>query len=85
LSRKTFHYYLTRVVRVSGWLLMVLMAIYLVTGFSLCGKLGMSRVLDLQTALVIHQFFDWPLLAVVAVHASGTSYFALRRWGWIKK
>jgi hypothetical protein len=72
-------------VRISGWLLMVLLTVYLVTGFSLCGKLGVSHILDLQTALVIHRFFDWPLVAVVVVHASGTSYFAMRRWGWIKK
>jgi hypothetical protein len=40
--------------------------------------------MDLKTALAIHQIFDWPLVGLFLVHASITSYFALRRWGWIK-
>jgi succinate dehydrogenase/fumarate reductase cytochrome b subunit len=82
--KRTIHYYLIKMVRLSGWTLLVLMAIYIVTGFALCDKLGMRQLLDTQSALVIHQIFDWPLLVAFAVHASLTVYFALRRWGWIK-
>ena len=82
--KRTVHYYLIKTVRLSGWSLLVLMAIYIVTGFALCDKLGMRQLLDTQSALVIHQIFDWPLLAAFAVHSSLTVYFALRRWGWIK-
>jgi hypothetical protein len=78
-------FYLLKTVRVTGWLLLALMTLYLATGFSLCGRMGFSRLIDVQTALAIHQFFDWPLVAVVLVHASITIYFALRRWGWIRK
>ena len=83
MAVRTLNYYLMKVVRVSGWLLFVLVLGYVLTGFSLCGKLGFSRVLDIQTALTIHKFFDWPLVAVFAVHSAATIYFALRRWGWI--
>jgi succinate dehydrogenase/fumarate reductase cytochrome b subunit len=85
MSRNSINYYLIKIARTSGWLLLGLLLVYIVTGFSLCGKLGVSNVLDLQTALAIHKIFDWPLVAVVLVHSSITVYFALRRWGWIKK
>ena len=84
MPRKTLHYYLLKLARLSGWLLLPLMIIYIGTGFALCGMLGFSRWMDLQTALVIHRVFDWPLVAAFLAHASITSYFALRRWGWIK-
>lgn len=84
MAGRSLHYYLMKAARASGWLLLLLMTVYIVTGFSLCGKLGMSRMLDIQSALVVHKLFDWPLVALFAVHASTTVYFALRRWRWIR-
>jgi hypothetical protein len=83
-TSRAVHYYLLKTARTSGWLLAPLMLLYIGTGFALCGKFGFSRWMDLQTALKIHQLFDWPLVVMVVVHASITTYFALRRWGWIK-
>ena len=74
-----------KLLRVSGWLLMALVPLYLLTGFSLGGRFGMNRLIDIQTALAVHRLFDWPLVAAVVVHAVTTSYFAARRWGWIRK
>ena len=84
MPRKTLHYYLLKLARLSGWLLLPLVIIYIGTGFALCGKLGFSQWIDLQTALAIHQLFDWPLVGLFLLHATITSYFAMRRWGWIK-
>jgi hypothetical protein len=87
MARKTgknIHYWLLKTARLSGWLLVPLMLLYIGTGFALCGKLGFSHWMNLQTALAMHQIFDWPLVAMVVVHASMTTYFAFRRWGWIK-
>ena len=84
MPRKTVHYYLLKLARLSGWLLLPLVILYIGTGFALCGKFGFSRWMDLQTALVIHQLFEWPLVGLFVLHATITSYFAMRRWGWIK-
>ena len=84
MPRKAAHYYLLKLARLSGWLLLPLVIIYIGTGFALCGKLGFSRWMDLKTALAIHQIFDWPLVGLFLVHASITAYFAMWRWGWIK-
>lgn len=82
---RNLSYYLMKTARISGWLLFLLVLGYILTGFALCGKLGFSDLIDLETALAIHKFFDWPLVAVFAVHSIVTIYFALRRWGWISR
>jgi cytochrome b subunit of formate dehydrogenase len=85
MAHRTLTYYLMKTARVSGWLLFVLVLGYIVTGFALCGKLGFSQWIDMRTAMAIHKFFDWPLVAIFAVHSAVTIYFVERRWGWIQK
>ncbi len=82
--KKNIHYYLLKIARVSAWLLLLLMILYILTGFVLCGEFGMSRWMDSKTALYIHQIFEWPLVALFLIHASIAIYFSFRRWGWIK-
>jgi hypothetical protein len=83
-TSRTIHYWLLKTARTSGWLLLPLVLLYIGTGFVLCGEFGFSRWMSPQTALAIHQIFEWPLVLIVVAHASTTTYFALRRWGWIK-
>ena len=84
MTKKNIHYYLLKTTRLSAWLLLLLMLLYILTGFVLCGEFGMSRWMDAQTALNIHRYFEWPLVAFFLIHASITIYFSFRRWGWIK-
>lgn len=85
MRKRSLHYYLIKLARLSGWSLLPLMIIYIGTGFVLCGKLGFNRLMDTRIALVIHQMFDWTLVGILSVHVSITAYCAMRRWGWIKK
>ena len=85
MAIKRLNYYLMKIVRLSGWLLLLLMILYILTGFALCGEYGFSKLISAQTALKIHQIFEWPLIVIFLAHATTTIYFALRRWGWIKK
>ena len=85
MAAKKIHYYLVKVMRASGWLLLVLVLLYILTGFALCGEYGFNRIIDYQAALNVHKWFEWPLMAIFLAHASVTIYFALRRWGWIKR
>ncbi|OHB80926.1 MAG: hypothetical protein A2V98_26415 [Planctomycetes bacterium RBG_16_64_12] len=82
MATKRVNYYLMKIVRVSGWLLLALMILYILTGFSLTGE---WKLVDLRTASIIHKVFEWPLIVVFLAHAITTIYFAFRRWGWIKK
>jgi succinate dehydrogenase/fumarate reductase cytochrome b subunit len=78
-------YYLVKLARISGWLLFLLVLLYILTGFSLCGEYGFEKLVSARSALKIHKLFEWPLLAVFGVHSCITIYFAMRRWGWIKR
>lgn len=83
MAGKGVHYYLIKVNRFTGWLLFFLVGVYLITGFSLCGMFGFNRIISAQGALVIHKFFDWPLVISFLVHSVISMYYAFRRWGWI--
>jgi succinate dehydrogenase/fumarate reductase cytochrome b subunit len=85
MAIKRVNYYLMKVVRTSGWLLLLLMILYILTGFALCGEYGFNDVIDYQAALNLHKLFEWPLVAIFLAHSGTTIYFAMRRWGWIKK
>jgi len=85
MTGKNVHYYLIKTARVSGWLLFGLVLLYIVTGFVLCQRHGFHRLIDVQTALILHKLFEWPLLIAFATHSVATIYFALRRWGWIAR
>ena len=85
MPRKNLHYYLIKTARISGWLLIPLMLLFVVTGFAMRGEFGCNNLLTKEQARVIHQDFRWPLLVMLVIHVSITVYFALRRWGWIKK
>ena len=85
MASKTVNFYLVKTARVSGWLLFALVLLYIVTGFALCGEYGVENWIDVRTALQIHKIFEWPLVVIFSVHSLVTIYFAMRRWGWIKK
>jgi len=84
MTAKTLHYYLIKTARLTGWLLFVLVLLYIVTGFAICGEYRVSEWIDAQSALAVHKLFEWPLVVIFLAHSLVTIYFAMRRWGWIK-
>ena len=78
-------YYLVKVCRGSAYLLFFVMLLFVATGFALCGMLGVERLIGSQQALVVHQLFDWPLIALFLVHSGIGFYLAMRRWGWVRR
>lgn len=85
MARKSVNYYLVKSVRITGWILFLIMLLFITTGFALCGKYGFSRVISTQAALRIHRIFDMPLIVFFLTHSLIAIYLAFRRWGWIKK
>jgi len=82
-ERVTVTRVLLRIARFSGWVLLFLVGLFLVTGYAMSGKYGFDRLVGEQTALTIHKIFDWPLILFFVAHAATSIYFAMRRWGWI--
>jgi len=84
-KRRSFGYYAVRAVRVSGWFLLALMVLYIVTGWALGGVFGLDRVMSEKTATDLHVNWklDRLLIVLLAVHVGAAAYLALRRKRWI--
>jgi len=59
---------LQKISRISGWLLLLLIILYLLTGYSLAGKYGLHRLLDPSIARVIHGNLDFLLIILLILH-----------------
>jgi cytochrome b subunit of formate dehydrogenase len=79
-----FNFLLLKTVRWSGWPLLLLIPVFLVTGYAMTGQYGFGRLLDEKTALTIHRMLHLPLMFFLLVHSAPAVYLALQRWGWIK-
>jgi hypothetical protein len=78
------NFILLKTVRWSGWPLLPVVMVFLLTGYIMSGRYGFGRLLDEKTALTIHKLLHLPLLLLVLVHTAPAVYLALQRWGWIK-
>jgi len=85
MARRRVAYYLVKVTRISGWLLMGVVLVCIVSGLSMCGQLGFETLMSARLALALHKVFVWPLIVLFLVHALTSVYLALRRWGWIPR
>jgi hypothetical protein len=79
-----FNVVLLKIVRWSGWLLLPLVLLFLLTGYIMDGRYGLSALLDEKAALTFHRMLHWPLIALVLAHSLPAMYLALHRWGWIR-
>ena len=85
MARRRATYYVVKTTRISGWLLLVVVLVCIVSGLSMCGQLGFEKLMSSTTATALHTEFVWPLIVLLLVHALTSAYLALRRWGWIGK
>jgi hypothetical protein len=74
-----------KLVRWTGWLLLPVVLAFLVTGYAMSGRYGLSALTDEKTALTLHQLMHLPLGLLVLVHVVPAFYLALIRWRWIKQ
>ena len=80
MAARSVNFYLVKIVRISSWILLALMLIYLTTGFALCGKFGLSGLIDSRQAMTLHKILDVPLLVVFLTHVIPSTYLAFKRW-----
>jgi len=84
MARHTFHWYLHKVNRISGYLLFVVIPLLVISGLAMTGRYGFGRVLSAEDAWKVHNAMRWPVIGLFLIHASLSWYFSFRRWGWIK-
>ena len=73
-----------KMIRWSGWLLLLVVIGFLLTGYTMDGRYGFGKLLDEETALTLHRTLHLPLIVLVLAHVVPAMYLALQRWGWIK-
>jgi hypothetical protein len=79
-----FNFILLKIVRWSGWPLLPLVLLFLLTGYIMDGRYGFNRVLDEKSALTFHRMLHLPLIVLILAHSVPATYLAMQRWGWIK-
>jgi len=83
MAKRSVNYYLIKLVRITGWCLLVVLPVLVVSGYIMCGEFGFDRFAEAEQALVFHKFLDIPLVVIFLLHAIPSAYLAFRRWGWI--
>ena len=78
------NFVLLKMVRWSGWLLLLVVMLFLLTGYIMDGRYGFGKLLDEKSALTFHRMLHLPLIVLVLAHCLPAVYLAFRRWGWIK-
>ena len=79
------HYVLDKIIRISSWPLLVVVIVFLVTGYAMSGQYGLGALLAATPALALHKLLHGTLVVLLVVHALPATYLAFRRWGWIGK
>jgi Ni,Fe-hydrogenase I cytochrome b subunit len=73
-----------KLVRWTGWLLLPVVLAFLLTGYAMSGRYGLSVLTDEKTALTLHKLMHLPLGLLVVIHVIPSVYLAFLRWRWIK-
>jgi Ni,Fe-hydrogenase I cytochrome b subunit len=81
----TLSFICLKVVRWTGWLLLPVVLTFLLTGYAMSGRYGLSVLADEKTALTLHKLMHLPLGLLVIIHVIPSVYLAFLRWGWIKR
>ncbi len=84
MAKRTVHFYLIKLSRLSAWLLMAVVISSILTGLTLTGEYGLARLISTDRALALHKTLVWPLIVLFGLHSVISIYFTFRRWGWIK-
>ena len=78
------NFILLKMVRWSGWPLLPLILLFLLTGYIMDGRHGFGTLLDEKSALTFHRMLHGPLIILVLAHSLPAMYLAFQRCGWIK-
>jgi hypothetical protein len=76
---------LVKIDRISAWILLVLMILFFITGYSMTAEYGMNKVIGILHATQIHTGLSELVLLFFAIHAGVQIYFALLRRGVLGK
>lgn len=71
---------LHKCVRISGWLLFVMIIIYFISGYALVHEHGFDKLLARKYARMLHCVMDIPFLILLVMHVFPNIYFRVKRF-----
>ena len=79
--KRSFNYYLIKINRISGWCLLVLVALLFITGYGITGDYEWAVALGSAEAhSIIHKFFIPYTIGIFIIHTVINVHFSLKRW-----
>lgn len=76
---------LIRINRISCWFLLVVVIIFLITGWAMTNRYGLNKLMNPRLALSYHNTMHYPLAIFFIIHVGISIYFASKRWKIFKK
>jgi len=80
MNARSTHLLLIKIVRLSGWFLLVVTLLYIMSGYALCGRFGFGRLIGPSSALRLHKTLNVPFVALFLLHSLPSIYLAVKRW-----
>jgi len=77
-NKFNFNRFLININRISAWLLLFLIIIFIITGLSMIGMLGMDKIVSVSFSAFLHKTLDWPIIILFFMHSLIGFYFYLR-------
>jgi hypothetical protein len=71
-------------VRWTGLPLLLLIPLFLFTGYAITGRYGLGGVLAENEALTLHKLLHLPMIIFFLALSIPAVYVSMMRWGWIK-
>ena len=76
----TVNVILIKAVRLTGWPLLVLIPLYLLTGYVLGGQWNVGEWMNMERALYLHRNLDVLLIVLFLAHSVPAVWVAVGRW-----
>ena len=83
-TRRTLGHIAIKTVRYTSWPLLIVVLVYLATGYAMSGQYGFGRLLEANAAKSFHKLLHVVLFGLLLAHSVCAGYLAFRRWRWIR-
>lgn len=72
---------ITIVDRINSWVLLLLVMLYIITGFGITGGYGFNMIFEPEASLYLHSSLTMPFLIALVIHVGIRFMNLLKRWG----
>jgi len=79
MKKINFNFILYRCMRISGWVLLLMIIVYFISGYALVEKYGFEKLMAHKNAWYWHSIMTIPFLIALFLHIFPVFYFAIKK------